>query len=157
VALFALPIPHNRPHLQGHLAELRTPVLGHLDYMIPFLKEKYKGQDNLVIAANYEETCFMYYLDAKVTVGYVQARLEEDLRHKPDVIYFNSFWSWGEMPSAMDQFLTGAQYGRALFPVGRYRVNNIPEVNYKPELEHQYRTREPKGAKDQAELLIRIR
>ena len=39
-----------------------------LDYTIPFIKEKYPTSDTLVIAANYEETSYMYYLKSKVVV-----------------------------------------------------------------------------------------
>lgn len=154
--LWSLRLPHNLSYIKGHVYEMVHPYKGHLDYMIPYIRMRYPDTSTLVIAANYEETSFMYYLDAKVTIGYVQSNIENDMRYQPDVIYFNPQWSWGQAPRILDQFLAHGKYGRAQFPVARYRVNNIPEVNLEPEINHQFRTLIPRAGEPQAELLVKI-
>jgi hypothetical protein len=156
LGLWSLRLPHNLPYLQGHVYEMVHPYKGHLDYMIPYIRMKYPDPSKLVIAANYEETSFMYYLGAKVTIGYVQSNIESDIRFQPDVIYFNPQWNWGQDYRILDHFLSQAKYGRAQFPVARYRVNNIPEVNFEAEINHQFRTLLPKPGEPQAELLVKI-
>lgn len=85
-------IGKNVEHLKGHVYELSHQYKGPLDYLIPFIKETYGDTDQLVIATNYEETSFMYYLESKVIIGYVGNNLEEDTRAVPDIIVFRKRW-----------------------------------------------------------------
>ena len=41
-----------------------------LDYVIPYLAERYPDPASLVIATNYEEPAFMFYLGSRVLVGF---------------------------------------------------------------------------------------
>ena len=50
------------PELCGRIAELREPYRGPLDHVIPYLVERYPNPADLVIATNYEEFSFMFYL-----------------------------------------------------------------------------------------------
>jgi hypothetical protein len=133
-------IGKNVEPLKGHVYELFHQYKGPLDYLIPFIKETYGDTDELVIATNYEETSFMYYLESKVIIGYVGNNLEEDTRAAPDIIVFRKGWGNLHRRIFLD-FFGRHRYQRVSFPVFDYKVNNIPELNFSPALfEHQFRT-----------------
>jgi hypothetical protein len=125
--------------MEGHVYELFHQYKGPLDYLIPFIKEKYGETDKLVIATNYEETSFMYYLDSKVIIGYVGNNLEQDIQMVPDIVIFRKGWRNLD-PRIFINFLSRYSYQRIFFPVVDYKVNNIPELNLSPEYQHQFRT-----------------
>jgi hypothetical protein len=129
----------NIEYIEGHVYELFHQYKGPLDYLIPFIKEKYGETDKLVIATNYEETSFMYYLDSKVIIGYVGNNLEQDIQMVPDIIIFRKGWRNLD-PKIFINFLSRYSYQRIFFPVVDYKVNNIPELNLSPEYQHQFRT-----------------
>jgi hypothetical protein len=133
-------IVRNFQHLKGHVYELSHQYKGPLDYLIPFIKETYGDTDQLVIATNYEETSFMYYLKSKVIVGYVGNNLDEDIQAIPDVIVFRK--GWGNLHRRIFLGFFGRHlYRRVSFPVLDSKVNNLPEVNSSvPIFEHQFRT-----------------
>jgi hypothetical protein len=132
-------IVRNFQHLKGHVYELSHQYKGPLDYLIPFIKETYGDTDQLVIATNYEETSFMYYLKSKVIVGYVGNNLDEDVQAIPDIIVLRK--GWGNLHRwVFVDFLRRYRYRRASFPVLDYKVNNIPELNISELVEHQFRT-----------------
>jgi hypothetical protein len=133
-------IGKNVEHLKGHVYELFHQYKGPLDHLIPFIKETYGDTDELVIATNYEETAFMYYLNSKVIIGYVGNNLEEDVQMVPDIVIFRK--GWGNLNRKLFLgFLGKHRYQRVSFPVFDYKVNNIPELNFPQSgLEHQFRT-----------------
>ena len=112
---------------------------GPLDYLIPFIKDTYGDTEKLVIATNYEETSFMYYLESKVIIGYVGNNLEEDTQMAPDIIIFRKGWR-NLSPRIFIDFFMRHRYQRVSFPVVDYKMNNIPELNFSPEYQHQFRT-----------------
>jgi hypothetical protein len=129
----------NIKYIEGHVYELFHQYKGPLDYLIPFIKENYKDTDRLVIATNYEETSFMYYLGSKVIIGYVGNNLEEDTRGVPDIIVFRK--GLGDLHRRIFlDFFGRYSYRRVSFPVLDYKVNNIPELNISELVEHQFRT-----------------
>jgi hypothetical protein len=154
-ALMALPVVHNLPLLKGHVQEIANPPQGHLDLMIPWIQEHFPASEKLVIAANYEETSFMYYLDAKVIVGYVLNNLPREVGIQPDIIYFNSLWNSPFNLRQLEDYKKSAEYEEVHFPIRLYRVNNVPEVNYQEEITHQFSTLEPRWEGDDAVLLVR--
>jgi hypothetical protein len=139
IGFVCINVSRNIGYLEGHVYELFHQYKGPLDYLIPFIKEKYGEPDKLVIATNYEETTFMYYLDAKVIIGYVGNNLEEDTRMEPDIVIFRKGWRNLD-PKIFVDFLSRHSYQRIFFPVVDYKVNNIPELNLSPEYQHQFRT-----------------
>jgi len=133
-------IGKNVEYLKGHVYELSHQYKGPLDYLIPFIKETYEDTDKLVIATNYEETSFMYYLNSKVIIGYVGNNLEEDIQMVPDIVIFRKGWGSLNLNIFLG-FLQRDRYERVSFPVFDYKVNNIPELNFLPRVfEHQFRT-----------------
>ena len=59
-----------RDSLQNHFQELRVPYKGPLDYLIPYIQNNYDKPDQLVIATNFEEHAYIYYLNCRVIVGF---------------------------------------------------------------------------------------
>jgi hypothetical protein len=145
-------IANNREYLQGHVYELSHPYQGPLDYLIPFIKKNFANTKNLVIATNYEETSFMYYLDAKVTVGFVGNNLDQDARIQPDIIVFRK--GWDNHSEIFNEFLKNRPYERISFPVFDYAVNNIPELNFSPSLEHQFRTLNVEDEREKVDMYV---
>jgi hypothetical protein len=141
-------------NIEGHVYELSHPYKGPLDYVIPFIKERYAATDNLVIATNYEETSFMYYLNAKVIVGFVGNNLEQDSRIVPDVIVYRK--AWPKFREVFSAFLTRGRYGRISFPIDDYPTNNIPELNWSPPYVHRFRTVETEDNWMKADIYLRM-
>jgi hypothetical protein len=139
IGLISVNVSRNIEYMEGHVYELFHQYKGPLDYLIPFIKEKYGETDKLVIATNYEETSFMYYLDSKVIIGYVGNNLEQDIQMVPDIVIFRKGWRNLD-PRIFINFLSRYSYQRIFFPVVDYKVNNIPELNLSPEYQHQFRT-----------------
>jgi hypothetical protein len=155
-ALFGYNATLQIPQIMGHVHEMVIPYRGPLDFIIPFIKAKYGRTDTLVIACDYESTSFMFYLDAKVLVGYVPTDLQEDLRYIPDIIVCRQ----PGLPhtAILDRFLAKAPYTAVFFPVVNSPVNNIPELNSDfsyLRLNHQFYTAFTKRRESQAFVLIR--
>ena len=150
-----LNISSNLENIEGHAYELFHPYKGALDYVIPFIKGKYKSTDNLVIATNYEETSFMYYLDAKVIVGYVGNNLDDDSGATPDIIAFRSKVS-NKFQDLFSDFLKKGQYIKIAFPVMDLPPNNFPELNLAPPLMHRFRTLETGNEDLKVDIYLRI-
>ncbi|MBK9982487.1 MAG: hypothetical protein IPP15_08690 [Saprospiraceae bacterium] len=139
--------------ISGHVYELTHAYKGPLDYTIPFLKEKYPTSDTLVIAANYEETSYMYYLKSKVIVGFTGNNLSADSIVVPHVIAYRKTWS--NYGSIFNKYLQAAPFDAQTFPVKDIPVNNIPELNFKPAFNHHFRMQLPDNDKDQTYLFLR--
>ena len=132
-------IGNNIEYIKGHVYELSHQYKGPLDYLIPFIRDTYGDTNKLVIATNYEETSFMYYLESKVIIGYVGNNLEEDMQMAPDIIIFRKGWR-NLSPKIFIDFFMRHRYQRVSFPVFDYKVNNISELNLSPEYQHQFKT-----------------
>ena len=121
----------------GRILELRRPYRGPLDFAIPYLLDRFGDETrNLVLATNYEEPVFMYYLDCKVTIGYRANHVKDDLRYVPDVIVYRRWW--GTHQQIFRRLLAAHRYEEIPFPVLDYPVNNIPQFEYP--IPHQYQT-----------------
>ena len=128
----------NIKNISGHLTEISNQYKGPLDYTIPFIKEKFKNTDTLVIAANYEESSYMYYLKSKVIVGFIGNNLGKDSLENPDIIAYRK--PWGNFGSIFQGFAQRAQFIPTGFPIKDNPVNNIPELNFLPAFNHQFKT-----------------
>lgn len=139
--------------ISGHVYELTHSYKGPLDYTIPFLKEKYPTSDTLVIAANYEETSYMYYLKSKVIIGFTGNNLSADSLIVPHVIAYRK--PWGNYGTIFNRYFQSASFDAQTFPVKDIPVNNIPELNFKPAFNHHFRMQLPDNDKDQTYLFLR--
>lgn len=141
----------NAEKIRGHAYEVMHQNKGPLDYVIPYIKGRYAAPDKLVIATNYEETSFMYYLNAKVTYGYVGNNIAQDQLFVPDIIISRKKWK-----GYFQQFylyLKAFPYVRVRFPVIDSAVNNIPELAWV--ITHRFRTEETSDESQQLDIYLR--
>lgn len=139
--------------IRGHIYELFHPYHGPLDYVIPYIQTHYPHPADLVIATNYEECAFMYYLGAGTTIGYVGNNLEEDLKKQPDVIIVRKRWAYTNREEIFGLFFKRAAYSRVVFPIVDTPVNNIPEVS--GTLRHLYVSRKAEGPRGALEIYVK--
>ncbi|HXK24563.1 MAG TPA: hypothetical protein VMS55_17970 [Myxococcota bacterium] len=139
------------PELAGRVAEIRRPVRGPLDYVIPYLAERYPDPSSLVVATNYEEPAFMFYLGSRVLVGFYAPDLERDLKEIPDVIVPRP---WPDHMEELRWLSTRASYAPHSFPVGNLRWNNTPSLSARVGSSTGHRFRDPVIGKDGPELVI---
>jgi len=147
-----LNIQSNIGNIEGHVYELTHQYKGPLDYVIPFIRDRYKNTEKLVIATNYEETSFMYYLDAKVIIGFAGNNLEADSRERPDIIVYRE--GWDDFLEQIIRFKMEYQYDRMIFPIAKSLVNNIPELNWTPPFNHRFRTEETEDQESEMGILL---
>ncbi|MFA4975780.1 MAG: hypothetical protein WC839_00585 [Candidatus Paceibacterota bacterium] len=125
--------------LKGHLYELTHQYKGPLDFAIPYIQKKYEDPSKIIIATNYEENSYMYYLDSKTIIGYVGNNLEEDKKLEPDIIVFRKFFGPSQgYGYIFDNFMKKNKYKEISFPIFDYPFNNIPELNFN--IPHLYKT-----------------
>lgn len=157
IALVAGGILHNistnSKTISGHLAEISEPYKGPLDYTIPAIKEKYVKTDTLVVATNYEETSYMYYLGCKAAVGFIGNNLEEDAKVLPHVISYRK--PWGNHIDIFQNYMKQSSYIRLAYPVYDNPVNNIPELNFMPAFNHKFKTLTTENEQEKTDLYFR--
>lgn len=124
-------------YIKKYIYQITNQYKGPLDVIIPHIKENYEHPEDLVIATNYEEFSYIFYLGSKVTMGFVNKNLEEDMRYQPDVIIYRK--SWSHDPKYYRIFMQKARYSTKVFPVYDYYVNNIPELG--GTIQHQFKTK----------------
>jgi hypothetical protein len=143
------------------LYEIRHQYKGVLDFVIPYIQKRCENPEKLVIATNYEETSYIYYLGSKVIVGFLNPDFRPDRLEQPDCIVFRSVWANPASIDTFNGFISRAAYEMVRFPVLDYMFNNIPEtVNWTPETGwdrrlHLFETAYTNDPRDQATLLLR--
>jgi hypothetical protein len=118
----------NSQLIRGRLYEIRDQYQGVLDFVIPYIKEHFEHPDQLIIATNYEETSYIFYLDCRVIVGFLNPDFRPDRLERPDCIVYRSFWSEFTDTEVFYRFLRNDKYNFVRFPVLDSGFNNIPET-----------------------------
>jgi len=136
LAIFVINFVPEIDDIKGHLYELTHRYKGPLDFVIPYIKANFTKPEDLIIATNYEESCYMYYLGSKVVIGCNANNLEEDLKTSPDIIINRRSWSDGA--KYLGELWQKGKYKTLTFPVKDAPVNNIPELYFV--VKHLYRT-----------------
>jgi hypothetical protein len=113
------------PELSGRLAEIRDPYKGPLDYVIPYLAERYPDPSKLVIASNYEAAAYMFYLGSRATVDFYGQNLPEDASVAPDVIVPRP---WPDHLDVLRALASQGSFEEHRFPVANLRWNNTPSL-----------------------------
>ena len=139
--------------MKDHIYEITHQYKGPLDYVIPYIKDNYKNTDTLVIATNYEEFSYMYYLNSKVIVGYIFNNIEEDAKCIPDIIMYRK--TWGTNPKVFNDFMQKAKYQKVSFPVYDYPVNNIPELDFA--IKHQFKTKLASSDQEKVDIFVKVK
>jgi hypothetical protein len=113
--------------VHGRIHEIRHPYAGPLDHVIPWLLNTFEHPEDLVIATNYEEYAFMYYLDAHVIIGLSGNNLRRDRQLAPDVVVPRRRW-----PASLREvapFLRAGDWQEQRFPVEDVHFNNVPALS----------------------------
>jgi hypothetical protein len=139
------------PELRGRLEELGTPYRGPLDYVIPYLIERYPNPEHLVIATNYEDFSYMFYLRATTEFGYYSRKRERDATFVPDVIIPRP---WPVNMRALEDLASQGSYVEHEFPVANVGANNLPDLFARNQSGLVHRFRSPVPGRDGAALLI---
>jgi hypothetical protein len=139
------------PELRGRIAELREPYRGPLDYVIPYLAERYPDPAALVVATNYEDFAFMFYLRSTTTFGYYAPERERDLELDPDVIVPRP---WPVNQRALQHLANQGSFVPHTFPVANTKVNNLPELSPRNQSGLVHRWRSPEPGSDGAAVVI---
>jgi len=139
-------------YIKDYVYQLTHPLKGPLDFIIPAIKENYAKTDTLILATNYEELSYIYFLDCKVTLGYVNKEYAEDMKLQPDLIVFRK--TWGHNPAPYNELIQRAKYKRLAFPVYDSNTNNIAELDFF--IKHQFRTKLPANENEKADVFIRL-
>jgi hypothetical protein len=153
VALFFSSLVNIFPQLKGHIYEMTNQYKGPLDYTIPYIKENFPRADTLTIAASYGEYAFMYYLNSKVLIGYAGTNIAEEIQLVPDIIAYRKYWP--RFFNIFNAYFQKASYEPVMFPVFDGLVNNIPEFNLMPALNHNFKTVHTENPKEATYLYIR--
>jgi hypothetical protein len=115
------------PALAGRAGELGEPARGPIDFAVPYLAEHFAQTEDLVIATNYEEYAFMYYLDSHVIVGLSLNNLRRDRERTPDVVIPRRRW-----PRSLQElapFVRAGEWEQVRLPVADVHYNNIPALS----------------------------
>ncbi len=113
--------------VRGRVQEIVTPVRGPLDYVIPVLKETYADTEKLVIATNYEEYAFMYYLGSHTIIGLSLNNLIADLTLEPDVVVPRQ--RWPQSLRRLRPFLRDGNFEEVRLPVRDLHYNSMPALS----------------------------
>ncbi|MDR1180466.1 MAG: hypothetical protein LBL13_00595 [Bacteroidales bacterium] len=154
VVLFFSSFINILPQLKAHLYEMTHQYKGPLDYTIPYIKENFPRADTLIIAANYEEYAYMYYLNSKVLIGFAGTNVAEEIKLTPDIIAYRKYWP--RFHSVFNSYFQRAPYDPVMFPVFDGLVNNIPELNLMPSLTHKFKTVPTENPQEATFLYIKL-
>jgi len=138
-------------HIKGHIYELFHPFQGTMDHLVSYISRRYSDPSKLVIATNYEEYVLMYYLNAKVVVGYVGNNLESDLKETPDIIVIRK--NRPNFVKELGSYFSKANYEKVVLDVYDYPVNNIPENTLI--LRHLYKPIKPSDDSERLTIFVR--
>ena len=150
--IFSYSLKNNVQYIFGYINQITEPYKGPLDYTIPYIKEKYPESDKLIIATNYEETSYMYYLKSKVVVGFTGNNLKDDIKAQPHILAYRK--KWGNFVNIFQDYLQKGKYERVGFSVYDNPVNNIPELNFISAFNHKFKTIQAKNTQEATELFI---
>lgn len=113
--------------VRGRVQEIVTPVRGPLDHVIPLLRDSYADTEKLVIATNYEEYAFMYYLGSHTIIGLSLNNLVADRALEPDVVVPRR--GWPHSLRELGSFLRDGDFEAVRLPVRDLHHNTIPALS----------------------------
>ena len=115
-----------RGEIAGHVAELRKPVQGPLDFAVESLRERYPDPSTLLIATNYEAQPLMFYLGSRVIVGLAGGDLARERALEPDVVIPRR--RWPRSLAELRGFLARARWDEERLPVEDTHYNQVPSL-----------------------------
>ncbi len=151
IVMFAISLIPKLPHISGHLYELTHQYKGPVDYAVEYINDTFPDPSQLVIATNYEELSYEFYLGSKVTIGYVGNNLLEDSTIQPDIIIMRK--NRDNFVDTFKMLLSKDSYTGVNFEIDDYDFNNIPELYLaKP---HRYQTTFAKDDNNKLSIYVR--
>jgi hypothetical protein len=151
-ALLRLP---SLPELRGRLAEVRTPYRGPLDFAIPYLLAAFPRPQELVVATNYEEQAFMYYLGARTIVGTSLNNLRADRELAPDVVVPRR--RWPRSLRELAPYLRRGAWQAVRLPVRDTHWNNVPALSRSRFVPDPHRFETPATDDPEEQLVLYLR
>ncbi|MBW2667674.1 MAG: hypothetical protein JRE13_15420 [Deltaproteobacteria bacterium] len=129
--------------VRGRLLEISTPVRGPLDFAIARILEEVPEPAELVIATNYANHPFMFYLGSHVIVGTNLNNIVVERSLVPDVVIPRRRWPRGR--SELRAFLARANYSSEQLPVRDLHFNQMPALTRSPSIPdvHRFETALP--------------
>ena len=153
--IFLFHIVRNFNLIEGKLYETFHRFENTIDYSVKFIADNFEKPDTLIIATNYEEACYDYYLGCKTIIGYVGNNLKEDLKLNPDIIIVRR--NFIKIPldflSIANYYIQQAAYQKIILPCYDDKFNTIPEI--RKDIHHSFRS--PRAKKDEERLKVYIR
>jgi hypothetical protein len=140
------------PELRGRVEEITTPYRGPLDFVIPHLLETEPHPERLVLATNYEELAFMYYLGSRVIVGLTLNNLAHERALEPDVVVPRR--RWPRSLRELGPFLRRGEWEERRFPVRDLHTNNVPALSRSRFIPDPHRFRTAATDDPDAQLVI---
>ncbi|MGE4607443.1 MAG: hypothetical protein AAEJ52_11945 [Myxococcota bacterium] len=115
--------------LRGRLREITEPYRGPLDYVIPWIRAHYPHPEELVIATNYENHPYMYYLGSHTIVGLSRNNIRRDRLLEPDLVVPRRRWrsSLGDAMAFVRDH--PGEYRSEVFEVRDLHYNNVPALS----------------------------
>jgi hypothetical protein len=138
--------------VRGRVLEIARPYRGPLDFAITRLAAAVPQPAQLVIATNYANHPFMYYLGSHVIVGTNLNNIVRERSLDPDVVIPRRRWPRGQ--PELRAFLARGEYDREALPVRDVHFNNIPALSRSPSTPDVHRFRTPTPETDAARLEI---
>jgi hypothetical protein len=141
--------------VRGRVEEIVRPYRGPLDFAIAHLAEIAPRPTDLVIATNYANHPFMYYLGSHVIVGTNLNNIVRERSLDPDVVIVRRRWPRGQRE--LRAFLARGGYVSEVLPVRDVHFNNIPALSRSrstPDV-HRFRTPTPDAAAARLEIFLR--
>jgi hypothetical protein len=143
------------PAVGGRLAEIATPVQGPLDFAIPYLRERYAHPEELVVATNYEEYAFMYYLGSHTIVGLALNNLVNDRQLEPDVVVPRR--RWPRSLAELGPLLARGEWEEVRLPVEDLHHNTVPALSRSRFIPDSHRFRTAASDDPDAQLVLYLR
>lgn len=152
IVLFsALAFVNKADHLSKFIYEITHTYEGTMDHAVGYIKGTFEKPERLVIATNYSEPVYMYYLQSKVIVGFVGNNIEEDANADPDIVIMRK--GRDNFVETLQTFVDKGGYEKVSFPIYDYHVNNIPELTIP--LKHLYKTKYTERENEQLEIYVK--
>jgi hypothetical protein len=157
-ALFAISViaaPQRLADVQGRWNEIREPVRGPVDFAVEWIRAHYSDPESLVIATNYENHPYMYYLGSHVIVGLSRSNIRRDRLLVPDLVIPRRRWS-SSLPDALG-FLKRGNYEAVPLDVRDLHYNNIPALSRSPSTPDPHRFETALARTDEQRLQLYVR
>jgi len=144
--------------LRGRLREISRPYRGPLDYVIPWIREQYPHPEALVIATNYENHPYMYYLGSHTIVGLSRNNIRRDRLLEPDLVVPRRRWraSLRDAMAFVDR--RPGEYRSQMFEVRDLHYNNVPALSRSMSTPdpHRFVTALAEHEKQKLEVYVRV-